>query len=119
MIIGKGVSHLTIEASNPNELAEIKILFSTPVLVLYAKQDNSEIVIGRGNYITNQPISGGSVAPGLYYAGSNAIRIVSADTDVATFISQAAQYGVDAFFCNNSTTVILLPKAFNPTDIIS
>lgn len=119
MIIGKNIPHLTIESSSPSELVEIKTLFSTPVSVLYAKTDNSEIVVGRGNYITNQPTSGSAIAPGFYYAGSSAIRIVSADSDFATFVASAKQYGVDAFFANSTNTVILVPKAFDPEDIAS
>lgn len=119
MILGKNIPHVTIEASSPAELVEIKALFSTPVLVLYSKIDNSEIVVGRGNYITNQPTSGSAVAPGFYYAGSSAIRLVSADSGFATFVAAAKQYGVDAFFGNASNTVILVPKSFDPTDIAS
>jgi len=119
MILGKSIPHVTIESSSPSELVEIKALFSTPVLVLFSRTDNTELVVVRGNYITNQPVAGSPVAPGFYYAGSSAIRLVSADTDFIAFVAAAKQYGVDAFFGNAGNTVILVPKSFDPTDIVS
>jgi len=117
MVIGKGAPHIIVESSIQVELTELKKLFATAVSVLFSKTDNTEIVIGTGNFITNQTIGGSQTEPDISLAGSNAIRLTSIDTNFTTFVSAAKQYGVSAFLVNGGSAFLLLPGTFTFTTI--